>query len=314
VRVSHRLLLTLLPAFIGLMTVVALAYWGQYARQAPHVAVVAAAVALAGSVVLALRNARYLAQRIERLASAAGPGPRDELESIERSVETLHAEIAAAREQGARQERILHEQRADLNALLATAARAATQAVDEVRLPLHILLENRFGDLNENQEEMLGAAQASAEDAWALLRRLQLVAELERGSIELRADSVRIDDIVRGLLPTLQAFGAKRGVRVEAELPPGLPRVRADRTHLQEALAILLRSAVEMTGDGGEVRVNLQPQQQSVRLVVDHGPGAADSLDQALLQRLVQAMAAGISRVDNQTVVELPLAGRSASV
>jgi signal transduction histidine kinase len=314
VRVSHRLLLTLLPAFIGLLAVVGLGYWGQYARQAPHVAVVTAAIALAFSVALALRNARYLAQRIERLASTAPPGSRDELESIERSVESLQSRLAAAYEEGTRREESLTQERVELTQLLADAAGAATQAVDAVRLPVHILLENRFGDLNENQEEMLGAAQASADEASALLRRLRLIADLERGSVDLRRDPLRVDDIVRGLLPTVQGVAAGRNVRVEVDLPPGLPRVLGDRTHLQEALAIVLRSAVQRTPEGRATSITAQPDAGVVRLVATHGggPGENDLLERAVVHRLVRSMRASITDTPEATIVELPLAARPA--
>jgi hypothetical protein len=65
----------------------------------------------------------------------------------------------------------------ELDALVATAA----ERMREVLLPLHILLENRFGDLNENQEEMLEAARRSADAADAALRHARRVVERARG-------------------------------------------------------------------------------------------------------------------------------------
>jgi len=67
-KISHRLYLTALPAIIGVLVVAALAYWGQYAHAVPQLLVVVAAVATIGSVVLSWNNARYVVQRIERLA------------------------------------------------------------------------------------------------------------------------------------------------------------------------------------------------------------------------------------------------------
>ena len=307
-RVSHRLLLTLLPAFVGLLTVVGLAYWGQYQRQAPHVAVIAAAITLGTSVVLALRNARYLAQRIERLAGTEPGRAVDELDSIERSVEHLQAEVTKARDEAAREKQAAHEGRKDLATLLSTAAGSATSALDEIRLPLHILLENRFGDLNENQEEMLGSAQAAAEEATALLHRLQLTADLDRGVVELRRDPVRVDDIVRGLLPILQSQGERRNVRVVADLSPALPRVPGDRTYLHEALSIMLRGAVERTGDGGEVHIVVEGFPGAVKLTATHGTGDVHALDQALVRQLSRAMGVLVTEASQSTVVELSVA------
>lgn len=299
-KVSNRILLTLLPSFVGLLTVVGLAYWGQYEHEAPHVAVLAAALALGLSVALAFRNARYIANAIERIVDITPGATGDELESIQRSVE----EMKVAREEGKRREHDAHLERRELSTLLADAAASATRAVDEVRLPLHILLENRFGDLNENQEEIIGTAQASAEEASALLQRLRLVAELDREQVELRADPIRVDDVVRGLLPVMQTLGEARSVQVTTDIAPALPRVPADRTHLQEALSILLRSAVERTPDGSTVRVGIVGANGVVRLTMTHGAGTLPPLERALVERLARSMNIGFAESSDATTIE----------
>ena len=55
--------------------------------------------------------------------------------------------------------------------------------LDEVRLPLHILLETRFGDLNENQEELLRDARTGADAMNAALRRLAQVVDADCGAL-----------------------------------------------------------------------------------------------------------------------------------
>ena len=42
--------------------------------------------------------------------------------------------------------------------LLAEAATSASKQLAEARLSLHVLQDNHFGELNDNQEEMIGAA------------------------------------------------------------------------------------------------------------------------------------------------------------
>ena len=85
----------------------------------------------------------------------------------------------------------------------------AAKRLEEVRLPLHILLENRFGDLNENQEEMLGAARAAAEATDADVVALRTIAELDLGTRTLRRDRILPGDMIRALVPTLQADSRK---------------------------------------------------------------------------------------------------------
>jgi len=70
-RVGQRLFLAVVPAIVGLLTVAALVYFGEYARQAPEWLVLVAVTAALGSAVLAWRNTRYVTQRIEQLGRGA---------------------------------------------------------------------------------------------------------------------------------------------------------------------------------------------------------------------------------------------------
>ena len=68
-RIAQRMYLALLPALLGVVTVGALAYWGQYEHEAPVWFVVVVAIATIGSLIVAWLNARYVTRRIERLAA-----------------------------------------------------------------------------------------------------------------------------------------------------------------------------------------------------------------------------------------------------
>ena len=232
-RVGQRLFLAVVPAILGLFTVAALAYWGHMYRSAPAWVVVAAAVAALGSLVLAWQNTRYVARRIERLVGSGGGHPagsrsalaavrdaarpsaalsRDELDSIEAVVDRLSGAVTEAEAGSRRREAAASERVQEYASLLAEAASALSRQLDEVRLPLHILLENHFGQLNENQEEMLAGARAAAEAADVELRQLRDIADLDRGALSLRRDQVRLGDLLRALKPQLEAESERAGI------------------------------------------------------------------------------------------------------
>lgn len=309
-RVGQRLFLAVLPAVLGVLLVAALGYWGQYQHRAPASLVVIAGIAAVVSLLLAWRNTRYVALRVERLAgsrSVPGTPVTDELESIERAVDHLSNEVTLARQEGARQTERAEADRVELTVLMGDVAERVAQRVEEVRLPLHILLENRFGDLNENQEEMLGAAQSAAEDVVVLLRRLRLIGDLERGSLELRQDAIRVGELLGALLPAVRADADRRQVQVDVDIAPALARVRGDRTHLQEAFALLLSAAAAGTDPGGVIRIEALPAPGGIRIGVSHGPEAARLSDRALAVRLLAALGARPSSTSDAVAAELPL-------
>lgn len=319
-RVAQRLFLAVLPAVLGLFTVAALAYWGQVYRRAPEWVVVVAAVAAVGSLAIAWANTRYVARRIERLASpgerggAPGRSPGDELASIEQMVDHLSDAVTVA-ETGRRQREVamgreIHE----YATLLAEASAVVSLLLDEVRVPLHILLENHFGTLNENQEEMLAAARTAAEAADIELRRLREIADLDRGALSMRRDPVRLGDLLQALSPQLLADGEPSGVTVVLDVEPGLPRLLGDRVRLQQALELLLRHLVRRALPGAAVTIRASREGGDLLVTVENAPAPTLDADVAVGHRIVLAHGGRVTQEGNRTAIRLPAQPERAPV
>lgn len=298
-RIGHRMYLALVPAVLGVLTVAGLAYWGRYAHAAPEWLIVVAVVASVTSLGAAWASMRHVVRRVESLAA---PGAADELAAIESTVHHLSSAIGEAEAaRAADQTASRAKQRASAE-LLGAAARGALRQLDEIRLPLHILLENHFGDLNENQEEMLGAARAAAEQAGDAFQRLSEIADVDRGAMQLRRDRVRAADLVAGVLPALVAEGQQRGVHVHAEVAPAIQSIVGDRARLQLALELLLRDALRRTGEHGDLPITVEADGSHVTIVAQHGDGDGDPLGVALGARLIEAQGGDVSYSPRSTM------------
>lgn len=329
-RVGARLFLSLLPAILGIFIVAGLAYWGEYGRQAPHVLVITAVIASLASLLMTWMNTRYVAKRLNRLAEgspregatgglrlrdvadavtgrAISTGARDELDRIEQTVDRLSGELERVRTERNVSRTETNERIGEYTKLLADATADAMKQLDEARLPLHILLDNKFGDLNENQEEMLAAARAAVEQADLRLRRLREIVDIDAGRVALRRDAVRTSDLITSLLPGLNAQGQESGVEVTADLAPALPRVTADRAKLQEACGLLLSERVRGLPPGSRVSISAEPSGNVVKIDVKH-PGGAEGTgaDTALARRLIAAIGGTVEDHDGITTITLP--------
>lgn len=313
-RVSQRLYLTVAPAILGVFLMAALMYWGEYARKAPEVVIVGGAAAVLASLALTWSNARYVAGRIERLASSAAapvttaalPAARDEIDQIEQVVDRLSNAVELAEVSRADRERLFEQRAQDYARLLASIADTSAQRLEEVRLPLHILLENHFGELNENQEEMLGAARSAAEAADADMLSLREIAELDLGERPLRRDRVKPSDLLEALRPMLLAATESAGLTVEFEIAPLLPAVIGDRARLQDALVTLLRGAIASAAPDSRVRVEVERDGSRVRFAVLGGAAAPLSVRWAAAVRVIQAHGGAVERSTDGVRVELP--------
>jgi signal transduction histidine kinase len=215
-----------------------------------------------------------------------------------------------AREDVRRREAAAAERVQEYATLLAEGAATVDRQLDEVRLPLHILLENHFGQLNENQEEMLGAARQAADAAGVELRRLREIASLDQGALTIRREPVRIAEIVRALVPQLSTEGERRGVTVAVDIAPGLPRVSGDRGRLQEAFELLLGHIVRHAAPEQPVRIAVERVERGgVVIDVQHGAASMLGPDVALAQRVLAAHGGALELLDDRTRVSLPAGG-----
>lgn len=352
-KISHRLYVTVAPGILGVIAIAALGYWGQYQRQAPELFIELAAAAAVISLVTAWSNARFIAQRIERLAgtsasaderlgsnhdassdatsrqslttlrgvvSAVAPAhvnrPPDEIDQIEQTVDRLSRAVDVAESDRAVGERRLEERVRDHARLMAAVADDATRRLDEVKLPLHILLENRFGELNENQEEMLGSARAAAEAIDMELVSLRRIAELDLGERQIRIDRVRPSEIIESIRPLLDAAAQAQGAVLHVEIAPLLPALNADRAQLQEALVTLFRLAIEgveasaplelTVGAMGAAGDSLRDA-KGIELLLLGGTAPRKTIHGALAARIVVAHGGTLEKRDGVLRVTLPV-------
>jgi signal transduction histidine kinase len=278
-----------------------------------------AVVASIASAVLAWRNTRYVAHRIEQLAARragrAGDSATvkrasallgfaplaplspnetiDELDRIEHLVDRLSDALAESRALQAQESARRHERAREYATLVRSTADASVKELDEVRLPLHILLDNHFGELNENQEEMLGTASVAAEVVEIGLARLRDIARLDLDEGALRRDRVRLSDLVEGIVPSLQMEGEKRNVTVSVDIATPLAPVSGDRVRLQEALSDLLHDALSRTIEGGSLEIKVGTD-SPLSMRVSGAEGLPSPAAFALAQRVVSANSGSI--------------------
>jgi signal transduction histidine kinase len=342
-KVGQRLFLAVVPAVLGLLLVAALAYWGRYARTAPELVVILAAVGAVTSLVVSWRNTRYVVHRVQRLAARPGVmqgdsftsasntridalrdlgmhvpathdghSDADELDYIEATVAALRSEIARTRDETQRQVREAVERARDTEVLLqAVTARFATRTQD-AQLPLHILLSSPFGALNENQEEMLGAAMSAVDAINTEVRELEKLLQLQRGELSIVTQPISLAELLRPTLAIAAARAESAQVQLRPAIPDTAPRVIVDAVHAQEAMTSILTDAIANTGKGGDVDVSAaEGDPTHVRISIARRPelaaaSAAMPLELRLAHGLLEAQGGSITTQGAVTIVELP--------
>ena len=128
-------------------------------------------------------------------------------------------------------------------------------------------------------------------------RTSRLVSDL-RDFAAPRAGGAGIADARRGLESTLQLVrheAQRAGVRLEVDIPEGMPRVHGDPQGLNQVFLNLLKNAVEaLEGSGGSVRVRMRRGESTVAIEIeDDGPGIDPALRDRLFEPFVTSKPAG---------------------
>lgn len=154
------------------------------------------------------------------------------------------------------------------------------RAAHEVSNPLGII-KNYLAILKVK----LGDDAPVADELRIIHEELDRVVRIVRGMVQgdaevgdLREDTdinILIEDMVKVTAPTWHT----KGVRIDTQLSPGLPRLGHDRDKLKQIILNLLLNALEASPQGGEVRLETAAVTNQRRerfleiLVADSGPG-----------------------------------------
>lgn len=147
------------------------------------------------------------------------------------------------------------------------------QATHELRAPLtnmRLCLEAALEDDASNLEAITGHLNVLNDETRRLERlvsEMLSVAEIEAGSLTLKADDVKIDRLLEELRADHSGACAEKSLELAFELPPKFPQLRGDRDKLSAALHNLLNNAIKYTPSGG--RITVAARQDGDRLIID---------------------------------------------
>ena len=195
-------------------------------------------------------------------------------------------ELREAQENLARAERL-----AAVGELSAAVAHGIRNPLAGIRLAAQLALEQTAPDspVHENLQDVLVEVDK-------LEAHVRGILDFTR-PFEPRVEPTHLPALIDGLLRTLAPRLEAGGVTVELDVPADLPLVRADPSHLGQALQELVVNAIEATGAGGRITISAAASGNGlgrVRLgVTDTGPGVAPEMRQRIFQLFMTTKSTG---------------------
>ncbi|MBK5188181.1 MAG: hypothetical protein JJD97_08030, partial [Gemmatimonadaceae bacterium] len=230
----------------------------------------------------------------------------------EATVAGLSSAIVRAREDASRQEREALARAREIEGLLRDVTARFSARTQDAQLPLHILLSSPFGSLNENQEEMLGAAMSAVDAIDTEVRELHKLLQLHRGELSIVTQPINLAELLRPALAIAAARAESAHVQLRPVVSDTAPRAIVDAVHAQDAMTSILTDAIARTAEGGDVDVDAgEGDRAAIRISITRRPvvpgtGGAASLEMLLARRLLEAQGCALTIDGAVTVVEMP--------
>ncbi|MCL4739030.1 MAG: PAS domain S-box protein [Burkholderiaceae bacterium] len=187
------------------------------------------------------------------------------------------------------------QERLQATARLATVGEMASLLSHELNQPLAAISSYASGSLNLLQQAA-GNAPLPAEETCAMLSQAlaRIAEQAERAGRVIKSvhdfvrrreqlhEAIGADQLVDAVLPLVRLQARKSGTRVEVELPTPAPRVRCDRTMVEQVLLNLTRNGIQAMESATPlaarvltIRVDRADARGVVFSVQDAGPGIA---------------------------------------
>jgi signal transduction histidine kinase len=145
-----------------------------------------------------------------------------------------------------------------------------------VRGAVELLLGERPGSLTAAQRELAESAERNVRRLEDFTAQLLEMARLEEGQIALDKEEIDAVALVRDVVADHAVLAKERQQWISLDVDPDPPRVVADRSKMQQALANLVVNAIRYAPRGTPILVAAHRTGDALRIEVrDQGPGVA---------------------------------------
>lgn len=156
-----------------------------------------------------------------------------------------------------------------------------------------VILKGIDGPLTELQEQDLNAIYNAGQHLLRLINDVLDLAKIEAGKMELAYDNVNIAETIQGVLPTISGILEDKSIELITNIEEDIPILRADPIRVRQVLINLLSNAAKFTEEGRiTVEAYVQPSPSGEReiyiSVADTGPGIAPEDQEKLFKPFSQ--------------------------
>ncbi len=143
--------------------------------------------------------------------------------------------------------------------------------------------------LPQRARDLLTISLNNTERLIRLINDLLDIAKIEQGRIQLRREPLAPEDLCRSAAAEMSAFANNRGIAIEVDLPPRMPKILADGDRSAQILVNLISNAIKFSAAGQRVLLSARHEGATICFTVrDWGRGIAREDQGRLFQKFQQ--------------------------
>jgi PAS domain S-box-containing protein len=166
---------------------------------------------------------------------------------------------------------------------IATISHELKTPISSIKMSLKLLEDRRIGEMNTEQQQLLGNIDDDARRLLQITGELLDMAQVETGKLNLNFGSTHPKNIVDYAVKAVKFIADQKQVDIQANCDDSLPDVRADLDKTTWVLINLLSNAIKYSPERSAVTLNIKKINKRVEFsVTDHGQG----IDSKYLSRI----------------------------
>jgi len=169
---------------------------------------------------------------------------------------------------------------------IATISHELKTPIASIKMSLQLLNNNRIGNLNEDQTQLLASIKDDANRLLKITGELLNITQIESGNIQLSIMPVDPDELINYAINAIKTQADNKEIRFEINRPEVISMIHADNEKTAWVITNLLSNAVRYSHENSVVYITLKEENEQVLISVrDSGMGIAPEYKDKIFNR-----------------------------
>lgn len=173
--------------------------------------------------------------------------------------------------------------------LLATVSHELKTPLSSINLSLRLLDDNRLGDLNNEQKEVVNTLKHQSNRLSKVINELLDYSQIETGNIKLAFSNIKPETVVDLGVTALMMQLSEKNIDLKTSIEEKLPEIRIDLEKVVFVFVNILNNAIRYSKKNDVIEIVLKKGNNQVEFSIkDNGAGISKEDQEKLFQRFTQ--------------------------